>query len=336
MRFDSAAQAYFFKCAEWLKSLSETANASDQGAETNGEHPPVLPDQAHWKQIQKLQHGVFDAIKQVLHALLEANPEQARNAAFFLRGMGNQLSDKEAFDLIQAVEQLSARQKKFKVLHEGVEHVCSVVVRQRMDGAAAAKNDGSASSRSRNFQPPNANGTGDHQHNSEDETQESAVEPEAAATAKGSIVPSSSATKDLPEVDSPSSVLAVPVSAALGGQKDSGAAPDKLPSDKPPSLEKSKRVAKVYSEVEHPDALVRELRERYQVSQESFANQVHVSFATVNRWENGHTIPRRIAIARLKHLTKNLGDRGEDLLEKYFPKKFKKQRKKQSLDCSKR
>lgn len=40
---------------------------------------------------------------------------------------------------------------------------------------------------------------------------------------------------------------------------------------------------------------VRELRERLDMTQEDFAQHVGVTFTTINRWENGKTIPNRIA-----------------------------------------
>lgn len=35
------------------------------------------------------------------------------------------------------------------------------------------------------------------------------------------------------------------------------------------------------------------------LSQMSFAKKVHVSFSTVNRWENDHAIPNQLAVAML-------------------------------------
>ncbi|MEH2109031.1 helix-turn-helix domain-containing protein [Nostoc sp.] len=42
--------------------------------------------------------------------------------------------------------------------------------------------------------------------------------------------------------------------------------------------------------------LIRELRQQLNLSQKQFAAKVGVSFKTVNRWENGHTAPSRIAL----------------------------------------
>jgi putative transcriptional regulator len=41
---------------------------------------------------------------------------------------------------------------------------------------------------------------------------------------------------------------------------------------------------------------VKELRERLHLTQEALAESLGVSFATVNRWENGWTAPSRLAL----------------------------------------
>ncbi len=45
---------------------------------------------------------------------------------------------------------------------------------------------------------------------------------------------------------------------------------------------------------------VKEVRKRLKLSQEEFAEQLGVSFATVNRWENGKTLPSKLALARFE------------------------------------
>ena len=48
----------------------------------------------------------------------------------------------------------------------------------------------------------------------------------------------------------------------------------------------------------HPDNFpetVKEVRRRLGLSQEELAKALGVSFATVNRWENGKTVPSRLA-----------------------------------------
>lgn len=48
--------------------------------------------------------------------------------------------------------------------------------------------------------------------------------------------------------------------------------------------------------------LVKAVRKEIGVSQKEFANELHVNFSTVNRWENGHVIPNQLAIATLIEL----------------------------------
>jgi putative transcriptional regulator len=40
---------------------------------------------------------------------------------------------------------------------------------------------------------------------------------------------------------------------------------------------------------------IRSLRQRLQLTQEDFAHLIGVTFSTVNRWENGKSVPNRIA-----------------------------------------
>jgi len=41
--------------------------------------------------------------------------------------------------------------------------------------------------------------------------------------------------------------------------------------------------------------IIRDIREQLGLSQENFARELGVSFATVNRWENGQSKPSRLA-----------------------------------------
>ena len=41
-------------------------------------------------------------------------------------------------------------------------------------------------------------------------------------------------------------------------------------------------------------------RQKLFMSQETFANEIHVSVATINRWENGRTIPNLVAMKSIK------------------------------------
>jgi len=46
-------------------------------------------------------------------------------------------------------------------------------------------------------------------------------------------------------------------------------------------------------------AEIRALRRQLGLTQEEFAHEVGVTFATVNRWENGKSKPSRLALRRL-------------------------------------
>jgi putative transcriptional regulator len=45
--------------------------------------------------------------------------------------------------------------------------------------------------------------------------------------------------------------------------------------------------------------LVRDLRNMLQLSQEQFAHELGVTFATLNRWENGHATPSPLAMKQI-------------------------------------
>ena len=64
--------------------------------------------------------------------------------------------------------------------------------------------------------------------------------------------------------------------------------------------------------------LVCELRERLGLTQEKFAAKLGVTFPTINRWENGRAKPSPLAVKQIEDLLRELGDRGQDLLQKYF------------------
>ena len=53
--------------------------------------------------------------------------------------------------------------------------------------------------------------------------------------------------------------------------------------------------------------LIRDLRNRQNLSQEQLAQRLNVSFATVNRWENGRGEPQGTARAALDTLFEELG-----------------------------
>lgn len=45
--------------------------------------------------------------------------------------------------------------------------------------------------------------------------------------------------------------------------------------------------------------LIKQIRKDMGLSQKKFAERLHVSFSTVNRWENAHVMPNKLAIAVL-------------------------------------
>ncbi len=67
-------------------------------------------------------------------------------------------------------------------------------------------------------------------------------------------------------------------------------------------------------------ALVRETRHRLGLTQLQFAQKLGVSFQSVNRWENGRTQPLPIVLKQIEEVVKEMGDRGTDLLERYWTK----------------
>lgn len=72
------------------------------------------------------------------------------------------------------------------------------------------------------------------------------------------------------------------------------------------------------STLQIPD-LIRTLRKRMNLSQEKFAAYLGVSFQTINRWEKGRATPSQMAIKLIELQLRQMGERGADLLEAYFP-----------------
>jgi putative transcriptional regulator len=64
--------------------------------------------------------------------------------------------------------------------------------------------------------------------------------------------------------------------------------------------------------------LVRELRFRLGLTQEQFAAELGVTFASINRWENRKVQPSPMALKLLRNRLEQMGDRGTDLLDRYF------------------
>lgn len=45
--------------------------------------------------------------------------------------------------------------------------------------------------------------------------------------------------------------------------------------------------------------IIKSIREQLGITQEQLAHELNVSFSTINRWENGHRVPKRLAIVCL-------------------------------------
>lgn len=61
---------------------------------------------------------------------------------------------------------------------------------------------------------------------------------------------------------------------------------------------------------------IKEFRTKLKLTQTQLAEILGVSFVTVNRWENGHTKPSKLALARLKEMQEKHGIR-EDCVRSY-------------------
>ena len=58
-------------------------------------------------------------------------------------------------------------------------------------------------------------------------------------------------------------------------------------------------------------ALVKEIRRQLSLSQEDLARLLGVSYATVNRWENGLSKPSKLAKAQLETFCKKMTGQGK-------------------------
>lgn len=65
--------------------------------------------------------------------------------------------------------------------------------------------------------------------------------------------------------------------------------------------------------------LIKELRARLGLTQEKFAARLGVSFPTINRWENGRSIPSPLALQRIEQILREMKEAGRDLLDEHFP-----------------
>ncbi|MEH2363386.1 helix-turn-helix domain-containing protein [Nostoc sp.] len=66
--------------------------------------------------------------------------------------------------------------------------------------------------------------------------------------------------------------------------------------------------------------LIRELRQQLNLSQEKFAAKLGVSLRTVNRWENGSTLPSQMALKLIEEMLQKMGKAGKKLVNEYLPK----------------
>lgn len=53
--------------------------------------------------------------------------------------------------------------------------------------------------------------------------------------------------------------------------------------------------------------LVKDLRQRLNLTQEQFAQKVGVTYSTVNHWENGKRMPQPFLVKRLLELKEEIG-----------------------------
>ena len=67
------------------------------------------------------------------------------------------------------------------------------------------------------------------------------------------------------------------------------------------------------------DEILKMIRKELKISQETFARDLNVSFATMNRWENKKVNPSRLALIQLKEYSDKNGLPKEIIneLEKY-------------------
>ncbi len=66
--------------------------------------------------------------------------------------------------------------------------------------------------------------------------------------------------------------------------------------------------------------LIRELRQRLDLTQEQFAQRVGVTYSTVNHWENGKRVPLPFLVKRLVEMKQELDSRDTKPPEKKTPR----------------
>lgn len=58
---------------------------------------------------------------------------------------------------------------------------------------------------------------------------------------------------------------------------------------------------------EHARNLIRSLRQKFGMTQEEFAHEIAVTVSTVNRWENAHAEPSKLAWKAIQELARKRG-----------------------------
>jgi len=51
--------------------------------------------------------------------------------------------------------------------------------------------------------------------------------------------------------------------------------------------------------------IIKSIRKQLGITQEQLAHELNVSFSTINRWENGHRVPKKLAIVCLIEFCRN-------------------------------
>jgi DNA-binding transcriptional regulator YiaG len=64
--------------------------------------------------------------------------------------------------------------------------------------------------------------------------------------------------------------------------------------------------------------LIREFRLLTRLTQEQFGAYLGVTYVTVNRWENGRSQPSPIAMQLIQQKLGEVGEQGQELLQKYL------------------
>lgn len=80
------------------------------------------------------------------------------------------------------------------------------------------------------------------------------------------------------------------------------------------SLDRYKTTMKI--QLESFPGLVRDVRRQLEISQEELAQALGVSFATVNRWENGKTTPSKLARRQVELFCERMMKQGKLNMER--------------------